>query len=126
MQIHAQKVVGSEAGDYFQLHFGPEEDDSLENPHEPQGPYLLVQREFEWAEDDLCYVESDDEEYIGNFSVRIIEFSRVRLEIELNRATMNRVVVNYELSESEFADVQRIGLIVLGVRKPEPPDDDAL
>lgn len=126
MQFHAEKVVGSEAGDYFQLYFGPEDDDSLENSREPQGPYLLVQREFEWAEDDLCYVESDDEEYIGNFSVRIIEFSRVRFELEINRATMNRVVVTYELSESEFSAVQRIGLIVLGVRNPEPPDDDAL
>ena len=126
MRFHAPTVVGSEAGDYYQLYLGPEHDDGVENLHEPQGPYMLVQRQFEWSDDGLCYVETDDEEYLGTFGVRIIEFSRARLEIALNRESMNRVVVTYELSEAEFVEVQRIGLIVLGVNEPEPPDDDAL
>jgi hypothetical protein len=72
-----------------------------------------------------CYIESDDERYVGHFALRLTEISPTRLAFEILRKTDNRVEVSYALSSLEFAKLRRIAEIVFGLREPEPDDDDA-
>jgi hypothetical protein len=63
MQFHANHVSTSTfAGDCYQAMFeADEEADDL------YSPYLLIQRQFEDPDDQLCFVETHDEKYIGHF-----------------------------------------------------------
>lgn len=128
MRIHAQHVSASEAGDYFQLWFGPGETDENERDSgEVKGPYLIVQRQFEMPDGGECYIETHDEGYVGHFRLRLTELSRTRLSFEIARKTNRHVEVDYSLSTTEFAEVQRVGEIIFGLREPEwGEDDDAL
>ena len=128
MRFHAQHVSASAAGDYYQLWLGPEESDEDEgDPHEVKGPYLILQRQFEMADAGECYIETHDEGYIGHFRLRLTELTRARLSFEIGRKTNRHVQVEYSLSPTEFAEVQRVGEIVFGLREPDwGEDDDAL
>ena len=83
MQFHANSISTSVfADDYYQVIFEAEEDaDEL--------PYLLIQRQFEDPDDDLCYVERHDENYTGHFLLRRVEFTSQSLSIELDRPKDN-------------------------------------
>ena len=59
MKLHANHLsVGEAGGEYFQVSFDSEapsddEDDDLASA--PAHPYLLIQRQFEDDDDDVCY-----------------------------------------------------------------------
>jgi hypothetical protein len=61
MQFHAKYVSASEAGDYYQVSFDTENpgEDSTD-PHGPDRPYLIIQRQFETLDGEQCYVETHD------------------------------------------------------------------
>jgi len=91
MQFRANYVSTSIfADDYYQVVFEAEK--------EPDDtPYLLVQRQFEDPDDDLCYVETHDEKYIGHFFLRRVEFTSQRLSIELDRLKDNLLSVTFTM-----------------------------
>ncbi len=115
MDITAKYVSASEAGDYFQISFksdDPDGDDRQDD--EPPGPYLIVQRQFEDDDDQLCYVETHDEDYCGHFRLRLIGFSETRLTLELLRRNKRVVTVNYRLSKPDFEAVERVIKVIFG------------
>ena len=117
MDITAKYVSACEAGDYFQISFGsddPDGDDRQEN--EPLSPYLIVQRQFddEVDDDQLCYVETHDEDYCGHFRLRLIEFSETRLTLEILRRHKGLVTVNYRLSKPDFEATERVIKAIFG------------
>jgi hypothetical protein len=128
MRFHAASVSASAAGDYYQLDFGPEStDEESADPFDVQGPYLLVQRQFEFADGGRCSIESHDESYIGEFHVRLVELSRTRLTFEILGRLDSEVEVSFNLSASEFEEFREVAEIVFGLKEPKfGGDDDAL
>ena len=86
MQLAANRVSAVVSGDYYQALFDSEDrDDEQVNPFDQPAPYVLVQREFEDFNGGKCYIESHDEEYIGHFKLKLVEFSPTRLAYEIAR-----------------------------------------
>ena len=119
MQFHANYVStgNSVGGDYYQATFTAEEDtDDLDS----NGPYLLIQRDFEMPCDDSCYVETHDEKYRGHFLLRRIQFTPEKLAIELDRATDNLICVTFSLAISKFEEASHVIKIISGEIEPDP------
>ena len=126
MRFHAPHVSASANGDYYQLWLGPDESEEEDaDPNEVRGPYLIVQRDFEMPDDGGCYIETDNESYVGHFPLRLIELSPTRLSFEIVRKSNNHVDVSFTLDPSEFEEVRRIVEIIFGLKGPEL-DYDAL
>ncbi len=79
---------------------------------EQSGPYVLLQRQFEMADDGECYVESEDEVYIGHYRLALIEFSPHRLAFE----------IDFVLSAAQFEEVLPIVEVIFELREPECDD----
>ncbi len=127
MRFHAPHVSASANGDYYQLWLGPDEsEDEDADPYEVRGPYLIVQRDLEMPDGGRCYIETENESYIGHFPLGLIELSPTRLSFDIVRKNNNHVDVSSALDPSEFEEVHRIAEIIFGLREPEPDDDDAL
>lgn len=125
LQFHAEDVSAAASGDYYQLSPGPfETDDDERSPFESAGPYLLVQREFEFPGGAECYIESDNEDYIGHFPLKLIELTQTKLEFDILGRKDNRVVISFALQASEFDEVRRIAEIIFGLRDPDEEDDE--
>jgi hypothetical protein len=114
MQFHANHVsVSTFANDYYQIMFEAEEE-----ADDPGSPYLLIQRQFEDPDDDLCYVEAHDEKYIGHFVLRRVEFTLRGLTIELDRTSDNRLSVTFTMAPSEFNEASQVMKIISGEIEP--------
>ena len=116
MYFHANYVSTSVSGDgdYYQAMFEAEQDaDDLDSP------YLLIQRQFEDADDHRCYIESHDEKYSGHFRLRRFDFTPQKLSIELDRPRDNLVSVTYSMAATEFAEAAEVVKIISG--EIEPP-----
>ena len=126
MHRRAKRVSATASGDYYQLTLDDEdvEEEQATQP-EQSGPYVLLQRQFEMVDDGECYVESDDEDYIGHFRLKLIELTPSRLAFEIGRVKNNRVEVGFELTPAQFKEVLPIAEVIFGLREPEY-DDDAL
>lgn len=125
IRLHAPRVSTSEAGDYYQLSFGPEQTDEDErNPSERREPYLIIQRQFEMPDGGESYIEMHDEDYIGHFRLQLIELSRTRLAFKIARKTNTQVEVDFSVEPTEFAEVRRVGEILFGLREPRWGEDD--
>ena len=77
-------------------------------------PYLVIQRQFEDYDGDVCYIETHHENYRGHFRLRRSDFSRTQFRIVIDRARDNILCVNYRLSESAYAQAARIVGIITG------------
>jgi hypothetical protein len=75
MRFHANHVSSSVSGDYYQAMFEAEED-----TNDPNSPYLLIQPRFETSDGGRCYIETHDENYIGHFLLRRVEFTPERCQ----------------------------------------------
>ena len=66
MRFHANYVSASAEVDYYQI-WVEAKDSAKEaaDPHEVDGPHVIVQRGFEIPDDGRCYVETHDSNYIG-------------------------------------------------------------
>ena len=125
MHLFAKSVSAIASGDYYQVIFDSKARDEEEgDPFDPPTPYLMVQSQFECFDGGECYVESDDEEYVGHFKLKLMEFSSTRFVFELARPDHNRVEVSFALSAAEFAEAQRIVEIIFEIRKPDDDGDD--
>jgi hypothetical protein len=120
MRFHAPEVSASVSGDYYQLYLGPEEDEE-DDPFEVAGPYLLLQREFEMS-GRRCYIESENESYIGHFALKLIEFSPSLLSFDIVRARDNHVEVSFALDAKNFEVVRRVAEVIFGLREPDEGD----
>ena len=88
MKIQLDHVSMSEDGDYFQVHFGA--------AHDGDGPYVLIQRQFEDADGGLCYLETHDQDYIGHFKVVRATLDRHRFCLEIRRKKFSNVEVTFK------------------------------
>lgn len=88
----------------------------------------MIQRQFEFSDGGRCYVESDNEDYIGHFKLKLLEFSLTRLVFDISRRDHPRVELSFALTATEFFETQRIVEIVFGIREPDsnPEDVDAM
>ena len=69
-----------------------------------------------------CYIETDDQEFVGHFPLRFTELGRTRLAFEIVRKINNHVEVSFALIASEFEEVRRVAEVIFGLREPEPDD----
>jgi hypothetical protein len=119
MHLHANKVSAVASGDYYQVLFdseGRNEDEA--DPFAQPAPYLMVQRQFEFFSGGKCYVESDDEECIGQFKLKLVEFNSTRFVFEVSEHEDKPIEVSFALTELEFADARRIVEVIFGIREP--------
>ena len=116
MHFHANYVSTSVFGDgdYYLATFEAEQDTD-----DPDCPYLLIQRQFEDPDDDLCYIETHNENYRGHFLLRRVDFTPQKLSIELDRPRDNFVSVTLAMVETEFAEASQVLKIISG--EIEPP-----
>jgi hypothetical protein len=119
MHLHAKRVSAVASGDYYQVLFdsdGRNEDEV--DPFTQPEPYLMIQRQFEFFSGGKCYVESDDEDYIGHFKLKLVEFSSTRFAFEILEHEHNTIEVSFALTALEFEDTQRIVEVIFGMREP--------
>ena len=118
MRFRAKYVSASENGDYYQVAFETTDPaGDAAGVDSPDSPYLLIQRQFEDPDGGRCYVETHDEEYIGHFRLRSIEFSPSRLLLEIARNRNNRIEAIFDIGQSEFEEVQRVIDIIAKAEK---------
>ena len=115
MHFHANYVSTSVFGDgnYYQAMFQAEQD-----ADDSGNPYLLIQRQFEDQDDNLCYIETHDEKYCGHFSLRRLDFTPQKLSIELERPRNNLVRVTFAMVAAEFAEASQVVKIISGEIEP--------
>jgi hypothetical protein len=104
MKLELDRVCVAEAGDYFQVTFDTDESD---------GPYLLLQRQFEDADGGYCYVETHDEDYIGHSRVNRALLEQNRFVMELRRREAARIEVTFNATEQDFEELRRILRIMI-------------
>ena len=116
MHFHANYVSTSVFGDgdYYQATFEAEQDTD-----DPDCPYLLIQRQFEDPDDDLCYIETHDEKYRSHFLLRRVDFTPQKLSLELDRPSDNLISVTLAMAAMEFAEASQVVKIISG--EIEPP-----
>ena len=125
MKFHAQTVDASAAGDYYQVYFGPEEsEEEAADPFNLKGPYLLIQRQFEMYDGGRCGIESDDENFLGHFHLRLTTLGPSRLSFAIKRERNNIVSISFSLSPLEFRKVRRITEVIFGLRDPTDEDSE--
>jgi hypothetical protein len=113
MRFHAKYVSAAEAGDYYQVSFETEDpgDDATDSPW-LDGPYLIIQRQFETPDGGRCYVETHDHGYIGHYRLKLIDFNPTHLTVAIERRSNAHVEVSYALDAVEFDEVQRVVNII--------------
>jgi hypothetical protein len=97
MRFHANFVLTSVAGDYYQALF-----EESRNETKLDSPYLLIQRQFEMSNGGKCYVETHNEECIGQFRLRRIDFSQNGISIEIDRSSNNGINITFSTTNAEF------------------------
>ncbi len=119
MHLHAKRVSAIASGDYFQVHFDSDERNEDEvDPFAPPAPYVMVQCQFEFFSGGKCHVESDDEEYIGDFKLNLVEFSSTRFVFEIPEHEHKLIEVSFALTERDFVNARRIVEVIFGIREP--------
>ena len=102
-----EHASASEAGDYYQVSFDDDDD-----PESIDGPYLLIQRQFEFPDDDSYYLESDDTRLCGHVKVRAATLSSEFLYIDLLADEWTTLRIRYGISQSDFEQFERIVTIM--------------
>ncbi|MBI3712230.1 MAG: hypothetical protein HY253_04595 [Burkholderiales bacterium] len=120
MKLNAKRISATASGDYYQILLDSEDDDDTQaSPFGQPAPYLLIQSQCESPDGGKCYVESDDEQYIGHFNLKLIEFYPTRLAFEITRKNHSHVEVFYALTSSEFDEALPIVEVIFGVKEPD-------
>jgi hypothetical protein len=112
MLFHAKSVSTSNSGDNYQVLF--EEDELTEG----DGPYLLIQRQFETDDDDECYIETHDRVYAGHFRLLRCEIKQEGITIEIDRAENRIIRVILSLTNEEVAESLPVLKIISGQIEP--------
>jgi hypothetical protein len=117
LKLRAAHVSVSDFDDlYVQISFGTEALDA--DFDAPTKPYLLIQRQFEYDDGGVCYIETHEpDNYAGHFRLRLVEFSPGRLVFDIDRASNRKVEVTFKLAPQRFQKIQRIVRIIFGVKR---------
>src|SRR5439155_6705602 len=94
-------VSASEAGDYFQVLFEKEEDNS-------EAGYFLIQRQFELPDEEEFYLESDDSRFCGHFEIQAASLSREWLCLELPSTEWKSLGIKFNADQDAYRDVTRV------------------
>ena len=125
MKLDAKRISATASGDYYQVLLDSEDRDEEQlDPFDQPAPYLMVQCQFEFSDGGKCYVESDDDEYIGHFKLKLVEFSPTRLAFEIARRNHNHVEVCFALTGAEFDEALPIVEVIFGIREPDYDGQD--
>ena len=114
MRFHANHVSTSVSGDYYQVMF-----DASEDSIDPDSPYLIIQRQFEMPDGGKCYIETHNEEYIGHFRVRRVDFRPDGISIEIGRSRNKIIDVTFSMTASAFEAALPVLKIISGEIDPE-------
>jgi hypothetical protein len=114
VKIELDCVSASEGGDYYQVTFKGEAD-------REDGPYVLIQRQFEFPDGGRCYVETHDQEYIGHFKVAQAELGRNRLLLRLAGRRAAELEVAFKTTGKNWREVARILRIMIPHLKISDP-----
>lgn len=98
-----ERASAAEAGDYYQVSF-----DDNDEPGSIGGRYLLIQRQFEFTDDDSYYLESDDNRLCGHVQVRAATLSSEFLSIDLLADQWTTVKIRYGISQEDLVEFKRI------------------
>ena len=125
MQLFAKKVSAIASGDYYQVILDSDNrDEDQVDPFAQPEPYILLQSQFEFFDGGKCHIECDNEEYIGHFKLKLVEFSPARLAFEIERSNHNQVEVHFALTAAEFEKALPIIEVIFGIRKPNDDAED--
>ncbi|MBK8114667.1 MAG: hypothetical protein IPK44_09105 [Candidatus Accumulibacter sp.] len=120
MHLYAKRVSTVASGDYYQILFdSADRDEEQVDPFDQPEPYLMVQCQFEFSDGGKCYVESDDDEYIGHFKLKLVEFTTTCLVFEIARRDHNRVEVSFVMTAAEFKEAWPIVEVIFGIKEPD-------
>ena len=100
VELQFESVVVSEAGDYFQVHF--------ENEPDNLSAYFLIQFQCEFEDDDGYYMESNDEQFCGNFEIKAATLSRVSLSLEVPSSRWKSVTIHFKADEADYKRLENI------------------
>lgn len=126
MHLYAKRVSAIASGDYYQVVLESEDSDEEQlNPFDQPAPYLMVQCQLEFFDGGKCYIESDDDEYIGHFKLQLLEFSPTRLAFTIARPNSNHVEVGFALTAAEFQEAKPIVEVIFGMREPDYDAQDS-
>ena len=98
MQFHW--VSASEAGDYFQVLFEEERNDS-------EAAYFLIQCQFEFLDDRRFYIESHDTRLCGHVEVKTATLGRHSLRLEMPSTTWKIIYVKFRTDEPGYEGLKR-------------------
>gem|GEM_PF-2881297 len=117
MKLHARYVTVSDFDDqYFEVSFCNEHPAADYDPDAPMRPYVLLQRQFEDEDGDVCYLETHDpDRYAGHLRLRLVEFTPTRLAFEIDRPQDRLVQVTFRLGARRFREIQRVVNIIFGL-----------
>jgi hypothetical protein len=118
MNLHASYVsVDDFDGLYFQVSFYAEDPDADVDLTAPEGPYLLIQRQFEDEDGGVCYIETHEPDiYAGHFRLHLVELTTARLLFEIDRPEDRTVEVTFTLDPHRFSELERILRIIFGAK----------
>jgi len=104
MRFQFDRVSLSEDGDYYQVHFGGQDED---------GPYLLLQASLDCDdEDDMGavphYLECHIERLIGDYDRLKLELDRTCLTVIGAGKVGERLEVGFKATDDEFLELRRV------------------
>ena len=102
----------TESGDYYQLYFGEIGESDIEGT-----PYFLIQRSFEDEDDDdLFYIETNDDRWIGHTKILKASLTPGSLYLKTKLHPRQEIVIQFETSPSTYSEVERIfGIMFEGI-----------
>ena len=101
IQMQFNSVSASEAGDYFQVLFEEEVDNS-------EARYFLVQCQFEFPNEEEFYIESDDTRLCGHFEVKTATLSRQSLRLEMPSTKWKIIRVQFQTDDEGYEELERV------------------
>jgi hypothetical protein len=105
VKVQLDHVSATKSGDYYQVNF--------EVADNGDGPYVLIQRQFEDDDGGLCYLETHDQDYIGHFKVVRATLDRHRFCLEIRRKKFSNVEVTFKTNEENYLEVARVLRIMI-------------
>lgn len=115
LKLHAKHASASEAGDYFQVMF--EEQADAEGSR-----YLLIQRQFEFPDEECCAIETEQPDVCGHFQIHSAVLERTRFQVWWSGGSESKADVAFETDDESYADIRRIMRIMIPQIEVRPND----
>lgn len=115
LKLHPSHASASEAGDYFQVMF--EEQADAEGSR-----YLLIQRQFEFPDEECCAIETEQPDVCGHFQIQRAVLERARFQVWWSGGSKSKADVTFEADDESYADVRRIMRIMIPQIEVRPND----